>query len=212
MADPGPAVPQVAAECVFGFMRGYKRYVVTVLLAVGGLLALGACGVQSDTSSAVATPSEIPTDTAAVAPSPASEGTPTVKKSTVTVTRRIPYVTRRVKDSALAEGATRVRIPGRTGAKTLTYVVTLTDGVETDRKLVREVVTRRPVTRVIVVGTKQTRQCDPNYSGACVPIADDVDCAGGSGNGPAYVDGPVTVVGNDIYDLDRDGDGTACDT
>ena len=53
--------------------------------------------------------------------------------------------------------------------------------------------------------------CDPNYEGACVPIASDVDCAGGSGNGPEYVQGPVTVVGNDIYDLDRDGDGIACE-
>lgn len=53
--------------------------------------------------------------------------------------------------------------------------------------------------------------CDPNYSG-CVPVASDVDCAGGSGNGPAYVDGPIRVTGSDIYDLDRDGDGTACDS
>lgn len=53
--------------------------------------------------------------------------------------------------------------------------------------------------------------CDPNYSGACVPIASDVDCASGSGNGPAYVQGPVTVVGTDIYDLDRDGNGTGCE-
>ena len=42
------------------------------------------------------------------------------------------------------------------------------------------------------------RRCDPNYSG-CVPIASDVDCAGGSGNGPAYVQGPVYVIGYDIY-------------
>lgn len=53
--------------------------------------------------------------------------------------------------------------------------------------------------------------CDPNYDGACVPVASDVDCAGGSGNGPAYVAGPVYVVGSDIYDLDRDGDGVACE-
>ncbi len=53
--------------------------------------------------------------------------------------------------------------------------------------------------------------CDPNYAGACVPIASDVDCAGGSGNGPAYVGGPVTVVGSDIYGLDRDGDGMGCE-
>ena len=53
--------------------------------------------------------------------------------------------------------------------------------------------------------------CDPNYSGVCVPIAYDVDCAGGSGNGPAYVSGPVYVIGNDIYGLDRNGDGVACE-
>ncbi|MGZ9812305.1 hypothetical protein ACXN5S_17725 [Pseudoroseicyclus sp. H15] len=54
-------------------------------------------------------------------------------------------------------------------------------------------------------------QCDPNYTGACVPIASDVDCAGGNGNGPAYVQGPVRVVGRDIYKLDADGDGIACE-
>lgn len=51
--------------------------------------------------------------------------------------------------------------------------------------------------------------CDPNYSG-CVPIASDVDCAGGSGNGPAYVKGPVTVIGTDIYGLDANHDGIGC--
>lgn len=55
-----------------------------------------------------------------------------------------------------------------------------------------------------------SNKCDPNYSG-CVPIASDVDCAGGSGNGPEYIKGPVNVIGTDIYDLDRDGDGIACE-
>lgn len=53
--------------------------------------------------------------------------------------------------------------------------------------------------------------CDSNYTGACVPIASDVDCAGGSGNGPEYVRGPVHVVGTDHYKLDSDGDGVACE-
>lgn len=57
----------------------------------------------------------------------------------------------------------------------------------------------------------QAQECDPNYTGACVPIAADVDCAGGQGDGPAYVEGPVYVVGTDIYKLDRDGDGIACE-
>ncbi|WP_354512551.1 hypothetical protein [Paenarthrobacter sp. 4246] len=52
--------------------------------------------------------------------------------------------------------------------------------------------------------------CDPNYSG-CVPVASDVDCAGGKGNGPAYVRGPVSVIGSDIYGLDNDGDGIGCE-
>jgi hypothetical protein len=64
------------------------------------------------------------------------------------------------------------------------------------------------------VGTDPTTRpesCDPNYGGGCVPLAGDVDCAGGSGDGPAYVQGPVTVIGSDIYGLDRDGDGIGCD-
>lgn len=55
-----------------------------------------------------------------------------------------------------------------------------------------------------------TPHCDPNYSG-CVPIASDVDCAGGLGNGPAYVKGPVKVIGKDVYGLDKDRDGIGCE-
>jgi endonuclease YncB( thermonuclease family) len=51
--------------------------------------------------------------------------------------------------------------------------------------------------------------CTPGYD-PCIPPASDVDCAGGSGNGPAFT-GPVRVTGPDIYDLDRDGDGLGCE-
>lgn len=51
--------------------------------------------------------------------------------------------------------------------------------------------------------------CDENYT-PCVPIASDVDCAGGSGNGPAYVEGPVQIIGSDPYGLDADADGVGC--
>ncbi|CAN5146182.1 hypothetical protein BH09ACT5_BH09ACT5_03200 [soil metagenome] len=44
-----------------------------------------------------------------------------------------------------------------------------------------------------------------------IALAGDVDCEGGSGDGPAYVRGPVRVIGADPYRLDRDGDGVACD-
>lgn len=54
--------------------------------------------------------------------------------------------------------------------------------------------------------------CHPSYKGACLdPSVSDYDCAGGSGNGPGYVKGPIRVVGPDDYGLDRDGDGVACE-
>jgi hypothetical protein len=59
--------------------------------------------------------------------------------------------------------------------------------------------------------TGAQQSCDSNYAGTCVPVASDVDCEGGSGNGPADVSGPVTVVGVDIYKLDNDGNGIGCE-
>ncbi len=51
--------------------------------------------------------------------------------------------------------------------------------------------------------------CHPSYEGACVPRVSDVDCLGLGQNGPAFV-GRVRVVGPDVYELDRDGDGIGC--
>lgn len=45
----------------------------------------------------------------------------------------------------------------------------------------------------------------------CIPPGPDVDCAGGSGNGPRFVDGPVYITGSDPYGLDADGDGVGCE-
>jgi resuscitation-promoting factor RpfB len=52
-------------------------------------------------------------------------------------------------------------------------------------------------------------QCSPYYT-PCVPIALDVDCANASGDGPAYVDGPVDIQGGDPYGLDGNNDGVGC--
>ncbi|MEU8114013.1 G5 domain-containing protein [Micromonospora sp. NPDC048947] len=177
---------------------------------------LAAPGEPAQDTPAIAAPSTVPSSEPATAPSsvaPSSAAAaPVVQVTTVTEQATIRYGQRTVKDSSLAEGKRVVRTKGVNGVRTLTYEVTTTDGVRTAKKLVKSAVTKQPVTQVVAVGTKkpQSSKCDPNYSG-CVPIASDVDCAGGSGNGPAYVSGPIRVIGNDIYDLDRDGDGIACD-
>ncbi len=189
------------------------KYAIRAALTASALLVLGACGSEGAPSTAAApTKTVTMTATPPAALSTTTKARPAVEKRIITKTRAIPFTTRRVSDPTLAKGTIKVRTHGVAGRKVLTYEVTFTNGVQTGKRLVRKAVTKAPVTRVIAVGTKEAPQCDPNYSGACVPIASDVDCAGGDGNGPAYVQGPVRVVGTDIYGLDADGDGIGCDS
>jgi hypothetical protein len=61
--------------------------------------------------------------------------------------------------------------------------------------------------------TTPPRNCHSSYQGECLKVGiGDYDCAGGSGNGPNYVQGTVRVVGPDEFDLDRDGDGLGCES
>ena len=54
--------------------------------------------------------------------------------------------------------------------------------------------------------------CHPNYQGTCIPAnVTDADCAGGTGNGPHFVqERNVRIVGADPFGLDRDGNGVGC--
>lgn len=62
------------------------------------------------------------------------------------------------------------------------------------------VVKRKPVT---------SSKCTPGYS-PCIAPGPDVDCAGGNGDGPRFVEGPVLVSGKDPYRLDPDRNGLGC--
>ncbi|GAA3457511.1 hypothetical protein [Dactylosporangium matsuzakiense] len=73
--------------------------------------------------------------------------------------------------------------------------------------------TKPPTTKPATKPTTKppAQNCNPNYT-PCVPNDPvDVDCAGGSGNGPSYVQGPVKVIGSDPYGLDTDHDGIGCE-
>jgi hypothetical protein len=68
-----------------------------------------------------------------------------------------------------------------------------------------------------LIGTTVTanaaRNCTPGYR-PCIPNrASDVDCRGGTGNGPRYTRAGVVyhVSGSDRYGLDADNDGLGCE-
>jgi hypothetical protein len=62
--------------------------------------------------------------------------------------------------------------------------------------------------------TAAPRNCDPAYPDVCLHEGiGDYDCAGGSGNGPNYVEGPIRVLPPDPFDLDgNDNDGIGCES
>ncbi|MDF2991419.1 MAG: hypothetical protein K0S37_1933 [Microbacterium sp.] len=169
------------------------------------------------TQSVEATPSARPSKT----PTPTPTPKPVVEVKQVEERSVVPFTSSTVDDGNLAAGTTAVVTAGANGERLVTYRVTYEDGVEISREVASDVISVAPVNEVIANGTYVAppppppapvdNGCHPSYEGACVPFADDVDCEGGSGNGPAYIQGPLRVVGPDVYDLERDDDGIACD-
>ncbi|KQV03018.1 hypothetical protein ASD13_06160 [Microbacterium sp. Root1433D1] len=192
---------------------------VLMFVGTGANAALGGPGSDSTSSGSSSSDAKpfASTQTEKPTPSPKPTTFEEVEESTV-----VPFERTTADDPQLDVGQTAITTAGVDGTKVTTYRVTYVDGVEVSREVVGEIVTVVPVNEVTSNGTRQpppapvplvqpAAECHSSYSGVCVPIASDVDCAGGSGNGPAYVRGPLQVVGPDVYDLDRDGDGIACD-
>lgn len=172
------------------------------VIVVASALSIGAVGATSHPSNPVDTPPVV---------KPYK-----IEHKTITTTEPVAFETKTVNDPNLTSGADKTQTEGANGVRTKTWDVTYTNGSETGRISVNDGITTDPVTKIIAHGTKVAVKppppnCSPHYSGACVPIASDVDCAGGNGNGPAYTQGPVYVVDYDIYGLDRDGDGVGCE-
>jgi len=70
----------------------------------------------------------------------------------------------------------------------------------------------------LLTATAITDVCSADYTGVCLPLAvldQDVDCLvggrGDDGDGPWFIDKTVIVMGDDVYELDSDGDGLGCE-
>ncbi|MEU4193314.1 G5 domain-containing protein [Kribbella sp. NPDC026611] len=210
-------------------MAGWGEIVFYVRAALG-LLGVGALATGCGGTGSAADPAPVASVVSVAPKAGATAAGPGSKVSGRTISREIvqyqiiPFKKKTVTDDSLLKGQRTVRTVGVNGTRRLVYRVTIVGGRQTAKHLVRQEVYKQPRTQVTAVGTKveepvgstettspsEESGCDPNYSG-CVPIASDVDCSGGSGNGPEYVAGPVRVVGRDIYRLDADGDGVGCE-
>jgi uncharacterized protein YabE (DUF348 family) len=90
---------------------------------------------------------------------PVTEGTKVkvtrIDRERVEEAESVPFETATTTNSGMYEGEEKVTRAGEPGERVKVYEVVLTDGKETDRKLVSEKVTREPVSQKITVGTKK---------------------------------------------------------
>jgi len=100
-----------------------------------------------------------------VTPTPATVQTevkkPVITTEVETKTEAIPFDKTTVNDATTLTGTSYVKTSGVNGVKTITYTITLTDGVETGRTST-EAITTAPVTEVTALGTKAPAPVCPN--------------------------------------------------
>ncbi|MBB3097287.1 hypothetical protein FHR83_004962 [Actinoplanes campanulatus] len=113
---------------------------------------------------------------------------PVVTTRTDEQTRAIPFRTKVIRDPALPRGTRFVRSPGAPGVETARYLVTLTDGKQTARRLLGKTVTRKPENRVVVFGAFRKPDLDAACEHAmalCVPMGRTAVCPPEATPGPA---------------------------
>lgn len=100
-----------------------------------------------------------------------------VSTTQITVTQPIDFATTTTDDANLAQGTQKVTQDGQPGSKNMIFTVVTVDGVEESRTLLREDITKQPVTKQVVVGTKpaSTASTTASNTGAAAPTV-----AGGS--------------------------------
>jgi hypothetical protein len=82
-------------------------------------------------------------------------------------------------------------------------------GIGLGVNLVRDLQSGAPAP--VTAARGQARACVPGYSICLSPKVSDYDCAGGFGDGPRYVKGPIRVTGSDPFFLDLDGNRIGCE-
>lgn len=114
---------------------------------------------------------------------PVAPPAPVVTTGTVVTTQDVPFNSVSQNTDLLPEGTSQVSQTGQVGTETFTYTVTYTDGAETNRVLMSDVITVQPVDQVTLVGTMVNVPTGPSGpTGASGP------------SGPTGATGPIVVV------------------
>ncbi|QGA08964.1 DUF348 domain-containing protein [Nocardioides sp. dk884] len=92
------------------------------------------------------------------------------KDTRVVKGERIDFSTEEREDASIYEGEEEVEREGRAGSRDVTYRLTYRNGEIVDREVVKQTVTAKPVSRIVLVGTKEKPEPAPaapaaNYAG-----------------------------------------------
>jgi Tol biopolymer transport system component len=78
-----------------------------------------------------------------------------------TITETLPFERRVVKDASIPQGKTRLLQAGQEGTRASVYRITIEDGVQVERALVREIIRDTPRDEILMIGTQTQIQPRP---------------------------------------------------
>ena len=142
----GLAVSVATPKRVTVEAAGKKRTLTTTGATIGA--ALKAAGITPDADDEVTVP------VTTTLTNGAKVRYTRVDVATKTKRSDVDYKTVEQRSAKLERGKTQTKTDGEQGSRTTTYRVVSHDGKVVSRKATRSVVTRKPVNRVVVVGTK----------------------------------------------------------
>jgi len=133
-----------------------------------------------------------------------------VAKVKTTVTEKIPYKTTYIADGSMWRGQQKVKSPGTSGVREVTYRIVKNNDLETSREVLNEIIKQEPVTQVVIQGTKTiiASRGDGGSGALGWPMRGRITCPFGKNRGAWGIHSGMDidgVVGDPIYSA---GDGT----
>ena len=116
----------------------------------------------------------------------------TYATKTITKTNAVDFDTSYQKTKKLERGETKTKVDGVKGERTKTYEITLVNGKrEGHAKLISTKITKKPVTQVVLQGTKKPKADSSDSSGGSGSSGSSSNSGGSGGNAKAVASGSV---------------------